>query len=165
MNIVTGNIVGLIASLVMVYTGLIKKKEKFLVVQMIQMSLGILSNLILGGFTGAIINGINCIRNLLCYKNKLNTKAKLIIILVATILSLTFNNLGVIGILPLISSIVYTSFISIKDIKKLKYIILFTTSLWLIYDLTIKSYAFATFDFFTIITNIIAIYQLSKKRT
>ena len=84
-KIIIGNIVALIASLIMVYSGIIKTKNKIVYIQGIQIGLSVISNAILGGITGAIINALNFVRNILCYKDRL----------------------GLIGILPLISTVVY----------------------------------------------------------
>ena len=92
MQIIIGNIIALIASIIMVYSGYLKQKKKILYVQTIQIGLSVLSNIVLGGITGAIINAISYVRNILCYKEKLNNKSKIILIAFATILSLCFNN-------------------------------------------------------------------------
>ena len=162
MKLIIGNIVALIASLIMVYSGYLKQKKKILYVQTIQIGLSVLSNIILGGITGAIINAVSCIRNILCYKEKLSNITKIILIIIAITLSLSFNNLGLIGLLPLISTIIYISLMNTKDIIKFKYLIILTTILWLAYDLYIKSYIFACFDFMNIVVNIISIIQLLK---
>lgn len=161
--IVIGNIIALIASILMVYSGLIKEKKKILYVQTIQIGLSVISNLVLGGITGAIINAISCVRNILCYKERLNLKAKIIIVILAIIISLLFNNLGIIGILPIISLVTYTLLMNTKDVIKFKVLIIFTMLMWLIYDLYIKSYSSAVFDFMNIIANIVSIYQLKNK--
>ena len=161
-NIIVGNIIALIGSLFMVYSGIIKNKKKTIYVQTVQIVMSIISNIVLGGITGAIINTISCIRNILCYKDKLKIKEKAILIALSTTLSLCFNNLGLIGILPLISTITYTILMDIKDVTKYKLLVIFTMILWCIYDINIKSYSSAIFDFLNIITNSIAIYQLSK---
>ena len=158
--LVVGNIVALIGSLLMVYTGIIKEKKKIILVQTIQIAFLVASNLILGGITGAIINAISCIRNIICYKDKLKTKEKIILVLLSTSLSLYFNNLGIIGLLPLISTVSYTLLMDLKDVVKFKILIIFTLIMWIIYDIYIKSYSSATFDFLNIITNMIAIYEL-----
>ena len=80
---IIGNIIAFIASIIMVYTGYIKEKKKILYVQAIQIGLFVVSNIILGGITGAIINAISCVRNILCYKEKLNTLSKTILIIVS----------------------------------------------------------------------------------
>lgn len=162
MSVVIGNIISLLASVLMTYSGYIKSKGKFLIVQIVQMSLSALSNFILGGTTGAIINLVNIIRNVLCYKNKLNKYSIILILTLSISLSLYFNNLSFIGLLPLLSTILYTTLMNIKDIKKFKYLTITTMLLWLIYDICIMNYVSALFDLLTIGSNSIAIYQLKN---
>lgn len=158
--IIIGNIIALIASIIMVYSGFLKQKKTILYTQTIQIGLSVLSNIVLGGITGAIINALSCVRNILCYKDKLDLKAKIILIFLATTLSLMFNNLGVIGLFPVISTITYVLLMNTKDIIKFKWLIIFTMLMWLIYDLFIKSYTSAIFDFMNIVANIISIIQI-----
>lgn len=162
MSVVIGNIISLLASVLMTYSGYIKSKGKFLIVQIVQMSLSALSNFILGGTTGTIINLVNIIRNVLCYKNKLNKYSIILILTLSISLSLYFNNLSFIGLLPLLSTILYTTLMNIKDIKKFKYLTITTMLLWLIYDISILNYVSALFDLLTIGSNSIAIYQLKN---
>lgn len=162
--IIIGNIIALIASLLMVYSGIIKQKKKILYVQTIQCGLSVISNIVLGGIVGAIINVLSCIRNILCYKDKLNILWKVLISIIAIVLSVKFNNLGLIGILPLISTITYLWLMDIKDVVKFKLLIIFTMVLWFIYDLTIKSYSSAVFDLMTSITNAYSILRLNSEK-
>ena len=160
MQIIIGNIIALIASLLMVYSGLVRKKEKIIYIQTIQMLMFVLSNAVLGGITGIITNIFGCIRNMLCYKKKLKNKEKIMLVVITSIFSLFFNNLGLWGLLPLISTVVYTLLIDLKDVVKFKILVISTVILWFIYDIYIQSYTSAIFDFMTIITNTIAIYKL-----
>ena len=157
-----GNFIALVASLIMVYTGFIKKKETIIFVQAIQILLLVISNIVLGGITGAIINGVSFFRNIIVYKNKLTRNKKIILIVISATLTLMFNNHGLIGLLPLVCTIVYTSLIDTKDVVKLKWANAFTLFLWLIYDLYIRSYTSSIFDFISIISNLIGIYQINK---
>lgn len=161
--IIIGNIIALIASILMVYTGFIKKKKKILYVQTIQIGLFVLSNMVLGGITGAITNVLSFVRNILCYKDKLDLKAKIILIFLVTILSLIFNNLGVIGLFPVISTVAYILLMNTKNIFKFKFLMIFSVIMWLIYDLYIKSYTSAIFDVMNIVANIISIIQIRLK--
>ncbi len=162
-NIVIGNIIALIASILMVIAGLQKTKKKILIVQIIQIGLSVVSNLVLGGYTGAIINALSCIRDILCYKNKLGKKEKGILILLSVGLSITFNNLGIIGWLPVIATTVYIIFMSTKNVIKFKILIIASMIMWLTYDLYIKSYTSGVFDILSVIANIIAIIQIKAK--
>ncbi len=164
MQLICGNIVALIASMLMVYSGSVNNRKKIIYIQTVQILAFTLSNLILGGFTGAIVNLISLARNILCYKDKLTNDKKLILILFCIIFSLCFNNLGFLGLLPLISTVVYTCFMDVKNTIKLKLLIIFTMILWLIYDTLIRSYTSAIFDVFSIIANSVTIYQLYHKK-
>ena len=162
MTVVIGNIIALLASLAMVYAGIVKKKKKILYVQSIQIGLFVISNLILNGISGAIINAISFVRNILCYKNKLGLKEKIIITLLSIVLTLYFNNLGLVGLLPLIASVSYIWFMTINDVVKFKILMIFTIVLWCIYDIMIKSYTSCVFDIFTILVTFISILKIKK---
>ena len=162
-NVIVGNIVALIASIIMVYSGFIKDKKKIVFIQTIQIFLLVVSNLVLGGITGAIINVISCIRNILCYKDKLDLKAKIIITVLSIVLSVVFNNLAFAGLLPLIATTIYVWFMNEKNIIKFKILMIVTAIMWFIYDIVILSYTSAIFDFLTAVAAIIAIIQILKK--
>ena len=162
MVLLIGNLLALLGSLLMVYTGILKKKNKIILFQTIQIGLFVLSNIILGGITGAIINALSMIRNILCYKNKLGLKEKIVITILAIILTFKFNNLGYIGLLPLISTVSYIWLMNVKNVKKFKLLIAFSMLMWFIYDIVINSYTSAIFDFMTIIANIATIFQIES---
>ena len=161
-NIIIGNIIALIASILMVYSGMLKQKKKILHFQTVQIGLSVISNIVLGGITGAIINALSLIRNILCYRDKLGLKEKIVITFLSIILTLKFNNLGCIGLLPLISTVSYVWLMNIKDVKKFKWLIVFTMLMWLIYDVVIKSYTSAIFDFMNIVANIVTLFQIKS---
>ena len=48
-TIIIANIIALIASLLMVYTGVMKRKDKLVLIQTIQIGMSVLSNILLGG--------------------------------------------------------------------------------------------------------------------
>lgn len=161
-NLIIGNIVALIASIVMVYYGFLTDKKKILFYQSVQIGLFVISGLILGGITGVIINIVNLIRNILCYIGKLGLKEKIIITTISTFLCLKFNNLGVLGLLPLISTVVYIWLMNIKDEIKFKILTIGTMIPWFIYDMTIKSYTSAIFSIFNIFASVITVYKMKR---
>ena len=164
MDIVIGNILALIASILFMYAGILKNKGKILITQSIQKALSATSNIILKGYSGAIMHTLSIINYMLCYFGKLTIPIKIIMTITITTLTIIFNNLGIIGYLPLVSSITYLWLMDIKDIIKFKYLLLFTIVLWAIYDLTIKSYTSLAFGIVAIFTNVISIIQIRKKQ-
>lgn len=164
MLVIIGNIVGLLASIVMAYSGIFKNKKTMLFIQCIEKVLLVISNILLNGISGAIVNTISFVRNLLCYKDKLNLVLKIILTLISIPVTIYFNNRGLIGLLPLIAGISFIWFMTVKDVKKFKLLIIVTTVLWSIYNFYIQSYVTFVFEVLTIITNIISIIMLGKKK-
>ena len=83
MALFIGNIIALIGSILMVYVGVIKDKKGILVVQSLQIGLLAISNLVLNGISGFIINTINFIRNIICYKELLSLKVKIFLSIIS----------------------------------------------------------------------------------
>ena len=116
LNIVLiANIVALVGSLLMVGVGLLKKKNQILLIQCVQFSIQGAANLLLGGITGAIANAVSIARNLFCLKFEYTACWKVIFLAVQVMLSLGTNNLGMLGWLPVISAMIYTWFLDVKD--------------------------------------------------
>lgn len=162
--IIIGNIFGFIASIFMVYSGIVKEKNKVLFYQTLEVGIAVISYIFLGGISGAIINALNVLRNILCYKDKLNVIAKLILSILSAVLVLYFNNYGLIGVLPLICILIYLWCMTIKDVVKFKILIIVLMILWTVYDFTIKSYVASVFDVLTIIANIISIIRIKSRK-
>ena len=162
MIVIIGNIIALIGSLLMIYAGIIKEKKGILVVQSLQIAMFAISNLVLNGISGFIINTINFIRNIICYKEVLNTKVKILLSIISIVLTIYFNNLGLIGYLPLLSGLIYLWFMTVKDVIKFKILIIISVIFWLIYDFTIQSYTASIFDLITIIVSSISVIKLKK---
>ena len=146
----------------MVYFGILKQKKKILYFQTVQIGMSVISNIFLGGITGTIINALSMIRNILCYKDKLGLKEKIVITILAVIFTFEFNNLGYIGLFPLISTVSYIWLMNVNNVKKIKLLIAFTMLMWFIYDIVIKSYTSAIFDFMNIVANIVTIFQIKS---
>lgn len=52
----------------------------------------------------------------------------------------------------------------LKDVKKFKLLLIATMTMWLIYDTLIKSYTSATFDFATIVANIVVLIKMQTNK-
>ena len=163
MALIIGNIIALIGSILMVYAGVVKDKKGILIVQSMQIGLLAISNLVLNGISGFIINTINFIRNIICYKDALSLKVKIVLSIISIVLTIYFNNLGLIGYLPLINGLIYLWFMTMKEVIKFKILIIGSVVLWLIYDFTIQSYTASAFDLITIIVSTISVIKLKMK--
>lgn len=162
--VILGNIISLIGSLFMVYSGILKKKSQILLCQCIEYILFVITNIILGGIPGAIINFFAMVGTLLGYKNKLNIVTKIILIILIAILVIKFNNLGIMGYASLIAMIIYFCVIDLKNVFTYKIFLIVIMLLWVVYDYSIKSYVSVVFNIVTIITIIISMIQIKKAK-
>ena len=161
-HIFIANIIDLIASMVQIYSGTVKDKGKILLLQIFKLVIQSVSMIILGAIPGAISNVLSCIRNYLCYKNIFTWPIKIILILLSLILTVMFNNQGILGYLPFAVCTVYVLFMDIKDPFKFKLLVTLTFIPWIFYFLIIQSYTGAFFAAATVVTNLGTLLKMKQ---
>ena len=159
------NAIDLVAAFIQVASGSIKQKTKILIVQIIQIFMQGVSMLLLGGVTGAVNNVLSCYRNYLCYKNKLNTFWKVVLIIASIVLTLLLNEQGIWGLIPAIVCTVYIIFMDTKDPIRFKLLVTLTFVPWIFYHFIIQAYVAAIFDAATVVTNAVTLYLMIKKKS
>ena len=164
MVIVIANIIDFVAAMIQVGSGAIKKKSKILVVQIVQLLMQAVSMLLLGGVTGAISNVLSCFRNYLCYKEKLNTMWKAILIIASIVMTIALNDQGLLGIIPVTVCTVYIIFMDVKDPIKFKLLVTLSFIPWVFYHFILKSYTGAFFDAASVFTNGITLFRMMKEK-
>ena len=158
------NIIGLIGSILMVLMGLLKKKKDVLLAQNVQLILLGISNCMMGGYIGAIVNAIALFRNILWGKGKLNMFWIVIIMIVTITIGVIFNTKGPIGYLPVIAMLIFLLFMNIKDMIKFKMMTAVVMFLWFIYDLELGVYTTALFDLITVFSCLGCMYHLAHEK-
>ena len=162
-HIVIANIIDFIASMIQIYSGTVKDKAKILLLQILQIGMQAVSMVLLGAITGAISNVLSCIRNYLCYKDVFTWPIKVALIVLSGVLTVLFNNQGLLGYLPFAVCTIYVLFMDIKDPIKFKLLVTLTFIPWIFYYLIIKSYTGAFFAFTTVITNFWTLFQMKRE--
>lgn len=153
----------LLGAMIMVYSGLPKHKKQIMMFQDIQLAFMTIGLALLGSVSGAVNNIIGIARNKLHSKGWMTTRVSIVFILATVVVSLPINNLGWVGLLPIISTCAFTAVINCKSIVTYKCIFIMTCVLWLIHDIYIHAWVALPFDIFGIITNSIAIFQKLKE--
>ena len=162
-QIIIANVIDFIASMVQIYSGTVKSKAKILLLQILQLGMQSVSMLLLGAIPGAISNVLSCIRNYLCYKDIFNWPIKIILIVLSGILTVLFNNQGLLGWLPFVVCTVYVLLMDIKDQVKFKILVTVTFVPWIFYYLIIKSYTGAFFAAATVLTNVKTLTKMTAE--
>ena len=161
--VMIGNVISLFACSLTTVSGFLKSKKVALLLQSVQMTMSGFACIILGSPSGAIINFISIFRNILCSKDKLNNTAKGVIIVTSTVFSLMFNTRGIIGLIPVAATILYTLYLDKFEGKKFKWLMIATWGLWTVHDFAIQSYVSSVFNVLTMATAFTAIVRSGKE--
>ena len=164
MIVLLANAIDFVAAMIQVGSGSIKKKEKILLVQILQMSLQGISMLLLGGITGTINNVLSCFRNYLCYKGKLSLFWKNALTAVSLLMTILVNEQGIIGVIPFAICTVYIYLMDMKDPIGFKLLVTLCFLPWTVYHFVLRSYVGAFFDVAALVSNGITCMAMMKNR-
>ena len=163
-TIIIGNIICLAGSAVMVAVGFLKGRKKILAGQCLQYLILGGGNLVLGGISGAIADGVSIVRNLLSLKIQFNWILKVIFIGIQVALTAIFNNAGFVGWLPTLAACIFTWCVDTKNEILLKLLIILAQVMWAVYDLYFKNFSTMAFDIATVISNLAGIFMILKAK-
>lgn len=148
----------------MVLTGLIKSKNKILVVQCVQFTLMGISHYLLGGMGGVVATVVSILRNLVFFRFKITVPLKLLFIALSVGLSLGTVTLNPITWLPILATCLFTWILDSEDIIKFKNVMILTLFMWFVYDAYHLNFVSAAFDAFTIVSTSYSIWSIRKER-
>ena len=160
--VLIANALTLCGSIILTLSGLIKNKKRFLLVQCIMCGLFTAGNLLLGGWTGAIVNTVNMARNLLGAKGKYTKPVKIAFVILQIGLTVVIGTGSIIMWLPVIGNVIFTWIMDTENMVLLKSVSGGAQLLWAIYDFTIRNYSGVPFDLAAAVTSAIAVLQLLK---
>jgi hypothetical protein len=148
----------------MIAVGFLKDKKTIVLTQSVQLTIMSVGNIMLGGITGAMVNIVCIVRNLLSLKIKFDTKWKLGFIAAQGILTALANTVGLIGWLPFIAGCFFTLCLDTSNGILLKGAIILGQVAWAIYDFHFMNYSAFVFDLLAIVSNSIGVFMLLKQK-
>lgn len=122
--------------------------------------------MLLGAWTGAVLDLISVIRNFLFYKfvkKNISTTPVIVIFGIFVVITGFVTYDGVMSLLPIGSKLLTTVSYGMKNEKWLRLITLPSCILWIIYNLSVGSYAGAATDGITLVSLLIAMYKFDYK--
>ncbi|MBE7018051.1 MAG: YgjV family protein [Ruminococcaceae bacterium] len=158
--VLIGNILSFAGCILMVLVGLIKDKGRILSTQCVQFALQAAANLTLGGISGFISNIVSLVRNLVYSRCKITLWLKIGFIALQLLLAFGSLGEGIVALLPITATVLFTWFLDTESGVKLKIVIISAQILWLIYDLLHLNYVAVAFDAFTMVSNVIGIFLI-----
>ena len=163
-TLLIGNALSMIGCLIMVGVGFLKRKSHILIAQSVQCLFMGAGNLILGGISGFVCNIVTVIRNLAFIRFRNTAFLKIFFIVLQFLLSIGSLSAGWISWLPIVAVALFTWLMDTKSEVRLKFIIMGTMLMWLVYDLYFRNYVASAFDVMTIASNGMGLYMIANKK-
>ncbi len=157
-----GQLMGFIYMFFLIFSYFQKYASKLLLYQSLAFLFKGIHYFLIGGLSGSLTSIVSFIRNLLFTKVKSKVLIIFFIILYLIIGITCFTD--IFSTLPVIATILYSFFVYIKNPKYLRLSSLFTSFIWLIYNIYLISYGGVLTQIILIISNISAMIKLDKKK-
>lgn len=162
-NVVLANAIALVSAAVEFISNTIKHRKTTIRLQIVSRTLDVTTDFLLSGFSGLVVDGADAIRNVLNFHDQLTPRRQFLLVMGTIVLIPFVNNLGVIGLLPLISTVFFTCTAHTKDPFKFKMINAIEFLPWVVYDFTIQSYVSMAGDILSIVLCVIAAIRIKRR--
>ena len=106
--VVIGNLCSLCAMITDSISSAQKTAKRVLLVQSLSQLIYGIGTTVLRGYSGAVQNGVSILRNFVAIRNIQSKAVEWTLVIVGVVLGVVFNNLGLMGLLPVIANLQYT---------------------------------------------------------
>lgn len=107
-HLIIGNLCSLLAMLTDSFSSTRKTTKDVLRVQNVSQLIYCIGTVILKGYSGAVQNAVSLLRNLAAIHNVQSNAVQWILAALGVVLGVAFNNLGLMGLLPVVANLGYT---------------------------------------------------------
>lgn len=169
MNILA-QVIGLIASIIMIGAIQVKsKKNLYLILNIIAKTLYGINFIILGAYSGTITQAIGLVITIVAYvytkKSSVVPKFLTIIFIIVTLIGGIFTYNNIYSLMAIGCGITYALIVASKNMKNIRKLNLIQAFLWIIYNFVVKAYTSSISSAFVFVSTLIAIfrYDILKK--
>lgn len=107
-NLIVGNLCSLLAMGTDSLSSTQKTTKGVLLVQSLSQLIYGIGTAILGGYSGAVQNAVSILRNFVAIRGIKNRYLEWFLVALGVVLGVAFNNLGLLGLLPVVANLQYT---------------------------------------------------------
>ena len=160
-HIILGNFFSLLAMVSDSISSTQKTAKRVLMVQNISQLFYCACTLVLKGYSGAVQNVVSVIRNLIAINDVKCKWLEWFLILLGVVLGICFNNLGLVGYLPIIANLLYTVavFRFNNNERALKSCFAICVFLFSIFNLTILNFVGCISNLVIMITTLVMLFK------
>ena len=166
MNIILGNITSFIANMLDAYSSTKKTKKEMVKVQCFSVIIYAISNFLFNAYSSVVQNLCALVRNILAYKDIKSKTVSYLIVICGVVLGIYFNNLGLLGLLPVFANTEYSIslFVFKNNVTIIKWAFIICNTSFVIFNFFIQNYIGLIFTLITTITAIISILKAKEKK-
>ena len=166
MDLIIGNLCSLFATIADVVSTSRKKVRDFLLFQCIGQVFYLLGTLVLKGYSAAVQNAVCILRNLAAVKNIKSKILEWALVGIALVLGLVFNNMGWLGLLPVVANFQYSlAVFRFKDREvPLKISFLINVVMYMVFNFVIFNYVGTIANGFLIVSTIVFLVKHQKEK-
>jgi hypothetical protein len=164
-NLILGNLFSLIAMGTDSFSATRKSAKAVLLVQCISQFLYGMSSLVLKGYSAVVQSAVSIVRNLAAVKGNTAKWFEWTLVALGVGLGLLFNNLGPVGLLPVISNFEYSVavFLFRDNEKALKLAFLINVALFAVFNVAILNIVGVVGNLVVAGTTAVSLYKEKKK--
>ena len=160
-EIIVGNICSLCAMVTDSVSGTRKKHSQILGIQMISQVFYAAGSIILKGYSSTAQNIVAILRNLAAMKGTKNKIIEWLLIILGVVLGAVFNNLGLLGWLPIIANLEYSIavFRFRNNEKGLKIAFILNMLMYSVFSFVILNYVGTAANIFVAVTTAVSMFR------
>ncbi|MEA4971730.1 hypothetical protein SDC9_92752 [bioreactor metagenome] len=163
-NLIIGNILSFIAAVFLGISCYAKDRKKIFTYQLVNCATYTVASYFFGTYAAITTLIFCCIRSILIMKDRYTSTAAYILVIAVIAFGIMANNRGIVGLLPVIASVVYNlCCYYITDPHLTRYSILINELIWVTYAFIIKDFSTGISDTIIIIVDITAIIHYHNK--
>ena len=166
---VTAVILGNICSLLAMVTDSISASRKtargVLLVQNVSQLIYGIGSILLKGYSGAVQNLVSILRNLVAIRNISSAFLEWTLVVLGVVLGIAFNNLGLMGLMPVIANLQYTlAVFRFRDNERaLKFSFWIAVGLFTLFNVAIYNVVGVVSNLVVFVTTAVALFRDRKK--
>ena len=164
-NIIVGNLISLFAGIFVIFSLWVNDDKKAYKYQIFNTFILIFASFFFNSYVGVVVMAIVTIRLCMVYKDKFTIYWAIFFLIISIAIGFAVNNLGIIGLIPIIATVQITicNYIC-KDIKWIKLSFIINESFYAIYFYCVFDFTSVIIQFVTITVGCISYIKLVRER-
>ena len=165
MNILIGNLISLVAGIFLMISLVVNNDKKAYTFQFLNTSTLVIASFFFNSIVGAVVLAIASLRLLLVIKDKFTMRWAVVTLALSIAIGLAVNELGIIGIIPIIAVTQITMCnYAYKDIKWIKLSLIINEAFYIVYFYLVFDYVSTFVQIVTVFIGCVSFIKLVRDR-